>query len=117
MRIFVLLLLLVLVVGCTNNMTGQVVTDVASDDAQVVLIGIDRMGGYVFTPSTIESGKETVLRNDGSLQGCAVAVVQEELGIRANFATQDEVVFTPTEPGTYTVACTMNMWRGELTVI
>ncbi len=121
MKYLLLLGVLLLVAGCTNNLTGESVTLVngaqsIDEDTQIVKASINpQTGEYIFTPDTIQANKKTVIVNDG-LQGCAVAMQQKELGINVNFATQDTYEFTPTTPGKYLVACSMNMWRGYLTI-
>ncbi len=116
----IMLLLLFFIAGCetASDANGQVsLTDMVSDsESQVVMIGL-KGGYYTFTPDEVLVDKPAILRNDGSLRGCAMYVVQKDLGINADFSKTKEISFVPREKGIYTFACTMNMFKGTLKVI
>ena len=79
-------------------------------------IGLDRTG---FTPKllTVPAGKSVTLRNDGTLGGCGLYVIQPELGINANFANNKEYTFIPKKKGTFTYTCSMGMYKGTIKVV
>src|SRR3989338_1037638 len=85
----------------------------ADGNAEVVLIGVSG-SEYVPNPILVKAGVPTILRNDGSIGGCAMSVIQRELGINANFAKSKDYMFTPTKKGTYTITCSMGMYKGTL---
>ena len=116
-------LLLSLSAGCSNQaqnifgITGKTtLTSIDVNNAQEVLIGL-KGGRYILTPNQVEVNKPVLLKNDGTLSGCAVAVVQRELGISVNFARQDTYTFTPTKTGKFEITCAMGMYRGTIEVI
>ncbi len=116
---FALIGLFLFVVGCTSQDAVEESSSSASspsEDAQVVLLGLSR-SGYTPNPITVEAGKPVVLKNDGSLQGCGLYVVSPELGINANFAKEESYSFTPTKKGSYTLSCSMGMFKGVINVI
>ena len=108
--VFILLLLS----GCSTSPTGNV--NVESQDAQVVMLGLQG-GRYTPNEITVEAGKPVTLKNDGSLGGCGMYVIQKDLGINANFANNAEYTFTPEKKGTYTFSCSMGMYKGILNVV
>lgn len=109
---------LLVLAACTNGTTGNAVATegLMSNGAQVVNLGLDR-GGYTPREITVEAGKPVTLRNDGSLQGCALYAIQPELGINANFAKNSEYTVTPTKKGNFVFTCSMGMWKGTINVV
>lgn len=83
---------------------------------QVVYIG---MKGAKYTPEIIrvEAGKPVTLRNDGTIAGCGMYIIQRDLGINANFAQSDSYTFTPTKKGTFRYTCSMGMYFGTIEVV
>lgn len=107
---------LLLLVACSpSNITANATVDTAKN-SQIVHLGLDRNG---YTPSEIvvEAHRPVTFIRDSSLQGCAVYVIQPELGIDANFAKNEKYTFTPTKKGEYTLSCSMGMWTGTLVVV
>lgn len=87
-----------------------------SGDVQNVIIG---MKDYNYYPNTIEVevGKPVSISLDSSVYGCFRDFTIREFGVRKYLKTpQDNVIFTPTNPGTYTFACSMGMGTGTLIV-
>jgi len=115
--ISMIVLLAITISGCTSmGPTGDVVANTQQEEAQVVSLGLDR-GGYLPREITVKVNKPVILRNDGTLKGCANYPVQPELGINANFAKNSDFEFTPTKKGTFTFTCGMGMWKGTINVI
>lgn len=112
--------LLILTSCSSDGLTGGTVANlddvVSSLEPQIIEFGADRYG-YVPSVITVEVDREVILTNDGTLGGCAMYVIQKELGIDADFSKSNTYSFTPTKKGTYTIACPMNMHRGTLKVI
>jgi len=109
--------------GPANTVTGNTIiapqdqnniVPAAQEDAQLVMVGM-KGANYVFNPSTVQAGKQVILKSDGTVKGCGQYMVQRELGINGNIG--GGIKFTPTKPGDYTIACGMNMYRGNLKVI
>jgi len=87
-------------------------------DVQVVKMHIEG-SQYVFEPSTVKVGTLVRLEADISrMPGCSKSIVSTELGIRKSFTSDDNTItFTPTKAGTFYITCSMNMYRGTLTVL
>jgi len=98
-----------------NSLTGSAVV-VTGEDAQIIEIGLDRSG---FRPAvvTVQANKPVILKNDGTLGGCGLYIIQPELGLNANFARDDTYTFTPTIKGTFTYTCSMGMFKGTMKVV
>ena len=116
-----ILLAVLLIAGCSQTqsilgVTGKTTLVGEASDAQEVLVGLQG-GRYSFTPDTIEANKPVMLKNDGTLRGCSVAMMQKELGINANFAREDTYTFTPKKTGEFRVTCSMGMYQGTLNIV
>src|SRR3989344_462761 len=98
-----------------NNAPANAVQD-NSAGGQVFDIGL-RGGNYYPQQIDVKYGEPVVLRNDGSLAGCALYVNQPQLGINANFAKNKEYKFTPMSKGTFVYTCSMGMYKGTLNVL
>ena len=118
------LIVLVIISGCTGTLTGTVTTDTpskASDtqseesDSRVVMLGLNN-GRYAPDPIKLQQGKEVILKNDGSLVGCALHALSPGLGIDADFVNQKEYRFTPEKTGTFDLSCSMGMFKGTIIV-
>jgi len=114
--IIMLLAMLIVISGCTGAVTGTATAEVAPPtEPEVVMLGLEN-GRYTPDPIMVEQGKEVVLKNDGSLAGCALNTMSPELGINANFMKDPEYRFTPEKKGTYTITCSMGMFKGTVIV-
>lgn len=103
----------------TNINTPQVVQpSVYSGNAQIVNFYVDG-GKYVFQPSSVKLGSTIKLVADVSrMPGCSRGVISSELGISKTFTLDDNTfTFTPKKAGDFYVACSMNMYKGTLTVL
>lgn len=99
-----------------ENVTGNAVSNVGSDDAQKVNLGIKN---YNYYPDVVKvkSGQPVEITLDNSVVGCYRSFTIRDLGIsKYSSSPNDKVIFTPTEKGTYTFACSMGMGVGKLIV-
>ena len=104
-----------------NGLSGAVVNAAAittSGDIQVVKMHVEG-SQYVFEPSSVKKGVSVRLEADVSrMPGCSKSIISSELGIRKTFNTNDNTLeFTPNKAGTFYFACSMNMYKGTLTVL
>ena len=90
-------------------------SDTDSQGPQYVSIGFQKGGN---SPNTIivQGGREVVLRNDGTIRGCAGYIIQRQLGINADLINNEEYRFTPLRPGAYKFSCSMGMFVGNIVV-
>ena len=97
---------------------GEINGKVISGNAQVVKFYVEG-SQYVFEPSSVKKGIPVRLEADISrMPGCSKSIISSELGIRKTFSSSDNtLVFTPNKAGTFYVACSMNMYKGTLTVL
>lgn len=110
--------IVLLVAGCAQNQGPSGAAAVQSPDSniQIVKLGLDSQG-YTPNPITVKANKPVRLIKDASLKGCAVFVVQDELGIKANLMNTDSYEFTPTTKGVYDFSCSMGMYKGVIQVV
>lgn len=111
--ILVSIVALFLLAGCAQSV--NLMSKDPALEQQVVRVGLGPRG-YVFNPAKVVVDKPVRLVNDGSVQGCAMFMMQPELGVQANFMQAKEYVFTPKKTGVFTMACSMGMYRGVLEV-
>ena len=73
---------------------------------------------YVTEPAVLQKDVPVRMTVDlSTVQGCARSVTIPEFGVRKLVKAGDNVItFTPTKSGRFTIACSMNMYRGVLTV-
>lgn len=92
--------------------------NVGTGEVQVVRMYVEG-GTYVFEPSSVTKDIPVRLEADMSrMPGCSRSVMSSGLGIRKSFSTKDNTLeFTPTKAGTFYIACSMNMYKGTLTVL
>jgi len=106
-----LVLSLLVLAACATTPTGNVV----AEDAQVVQVSV--VGpNYQFSPSTVEAGKPVRLEFATAPPGCARAFTIPSYGISQVVGAGSTVEFTPTSSGAIPVACSMNMYTGQLVV-
>lgn len=114
------ILVAVAAIVIAKNSTGNSplpAPDITGGDAEVQVVNLGTSGfSYTPNPIIVQAGRPVKLVNSG-LQGCSVYVVQQQLGINANFANNEEYIFTPKIKGTFTMACTMGMYKGTIQVI
>ena len=73
---------------------------------------------YILEPSTFKVGVPLKLVADISkMPGCSKSIVISAFNIRKTLTSSDNTItFTPTQAGTFNIACSMNMYRGTFTV-
>jgi len=72
---------------------------------------------YALSDTTFKVGEPVTITVDDSVKGCYKSIVIPELGINKYVTSSDnEIIFTPTEPGTYTLRCSMGMGKIKFTV-
>ncbi len=96
-----------------NNNTGTI-----SGDVQIVKMYVEG-AQYVFKPSSVKKGVPVMLEADVTrMPGCSKSIISSELNIRKIFNSKDNTLkFTPNKAGTFYIACSMNMYKGTLTVL
>lgn len=103
-----------------NSVSGAVVNNVAVTVGNMQIVKIHVEGSqYVLEPSSVKKGIPVRLEADISkMPGCSKGIISSELGIRKTFSSSDNIVeFTPDKAGTFSIACSMNMYTGSLTVL
>ncbi|MBI3032505.1 cupredoxin domain-containing protein [Candidatus Woesearchaeota archaeon] len=105
--------------GSTNipSSDPSTVSPTSSGDEQIVLLGLDNAGNYKPKEIVVQAGKTVVLKNDGSLGGCSLYPIQQELGLAGNLAKNKEVRFVPQKKGRFPFSCSMGMYKGIIKVI
>ena len=103
--------------GSSQGVTGNAVFAGGGNGAvQEVVLG---MKNYNYYPNTVnvKAGSPVKLSLDDSAYGCFRDFTIKDLGVRKYLrSASDFVEFTPTNPGTYTFACSMGMGFGKLVV-
>ncbi len=121
----VALSLLIFGTSIGNSVSGAVIsntinenTNIGSGDIQIVKIHVEG-AQYVLEPSNVKKGVPVRLEADMSrMPGCSKGIIGAELGIRKTFSSGDNTLtFTPNKAGTFYIACSMNMYKGTLTVL
>jgi uncharacterized protein len=92
-------------------------TQLLSNEVQTAKIYVSG-SSYIMTPSEFKVGQPVRLVADMSnFPGCSRSVVISAFGVRKTVTSSDNMIeFTPTKAGTFTIACSMNMYRGTFTV-
>ncbi|MEK6792377.1 MAG: cupredoxin domain-containing protein [Nanoarchaeota archaeon] len=118
--IFVILLVsgFFLIGGSLGSSVSGATVNTASGDVQIVKMYV-KGSQYVFEPSSVRKGMPVRLEADVSrMPGCSKSVISSELNIRKTFNSEDNTLeFTPNKAGTFYIACSMNMYKGTLTVL
>ncbi len=83
---------------------------------QVVKVSTSGLN-YIFEPSTVQTGKIKLVFDANNMQGCSRGFFMDQLKIRKMVTSSDDAVTVNiNQPGTYTAHCSMNMYKGSLTV-
>ncbi len=101
-----------------NAAAGSDNVAASSSDVQVVKLSVQG-SNYVLTPNTVKKGIPVRIEADvSSLPGCSRSIVMSAFNVRASFTSSNNAVeFTPNKAGTFNIACSMNMFKGQLTVL
>jgi plastocyanin domain-containing protein len=87
-------------------------------NVQVVKLSVVN-GNYVMNPSQVKIGVPVRIEADiAQMPGCSKSFVMPAFNIRKIFTSTDNTVeFTPDKAGVFNVMCSMNMYKGTLTVL
>lgn len=100
-------------IASATTITGQVINNV---EAQKVILG-EKNFNYYPTEVKVKANQPVSLSVDESVRGCLRAVTIRDLGLSKYLkSVTDTLDFTPTQKGTYTIACSMGMGYGKLVV-
>jgi plastocyanin domain-containing protein len=93
-----------------------VLENTGNEGIQIVKLSVEN-GKYIMNPSEIK--KEIPVRLDMTkMPGCSKSIVRPSFTVRKTFSSQDnKVEFTPDKAGTFSIACSMNMYQGTFTVL
>lgn len=118
--IFLVLAIIILTVGATNYFATGNAIFALKDNANTQISTLKVAGSsYVLEPSTFKKGVPIRLIADMSqFLGCSRSVVISAFNVRKTLSPSDNVIeFLPDKAGTFTIACSMNMYRGKFMVI
>jgi plastocyanin domain-containing protein len=95
--------------GNLINQTGEV---------QIVKLSVEN-GKYLMSPSEIKKGIPVRIEADlQNMPGCSKSIVIASFNVRKSFTNLDNTVeFTPDKAGTFNIACSMNMYKGNFVVL
>lgn len=101
----------------SNQVTGNVATAPTGEYQEVLLTF--KNYEYQLEPSTLKKDVPVRMTVDlDSIYGCMRDVVIRDFGVRKYVQPGDNIIsFTPTKTGTINIACSMNMGRGQFTVV
>jgi plastocyanin domain-containing protein len=119
--IFVLVILLVTLIGITQPVPQEDSASTAATTeggAQVIRMAVTSYG-YQPNTFTVKAGTPVKWVIDGTgVTGCTRYLVSTEFGINQKLTNSENVIeFTPTNPGSYSFHCGMNMVRGTMNVV
>ena len=116
--VVVLVVALFIFVGSGNaTTTGNTILN-SKGNVQVVKLSVVN-GNYVMSPSQVKMGVPVRIEaNIAQMPGCSKSFVMPAFNIRKTFTSTDNIVeFTPDKAGVFNVMCSMNMYKGTLTVL
>jgi plastocyanin domain-containing protein len=89
----------------------------SGEKVQIVKLSVVN-GNYVMNPSQVKVGIPVRIEADiAQMPGCSKSFVMPSFNIMKVFTSTDNTVeFTPDKTGVFNVMCSMNMYRGTLTV-
>ena len=98
--------------------SSSVLNNTFGKEVQIVKLSVVN-GNYVFDPSEVRKGAPVRIEADMSkMPGCSKSIVIPEFGISKTFSANDNVIeFIPDKSGTFSVMCSMNMYRGSFVVL
>lgn len=120
----VIIILLVIGVGFfvfaqeSVGANGNSVFSVKNENAQIVKLHVEGRQ-YVFEPNSVKKGTPVIIEADISrMPGCSKSIVMSGFNIRKVVNENDNFIeFIPNKAGTFNIACSMNMYKGELNVL
>ena len=115
--------IMILVVGGFVFINGQNASSNVSNTGQVIQGEVQKVliseKGLNYYPSEIrvKANSPVEITLDDRVKGCLRSFTIRDLGISKYAKTsEDKIVFTPMEKGTFTFACSMGMGYGKLVV-
>lgn len=107
-----------------KNVSGAVVNNLGGNnvgnfgDVQIVKLYVEG-SQYILEPASVRKGIPVRFEADISkMPGCSKSIISSELGISKTFTSGDNTLtFTPTKAGTFYLSCSMNMYKGTLTIL
>lgn len=103
-----------------SSSSGASTNSVQGADVGVQTVTVKVAGSsYVMEPSVLKKGIPVRMIADmKTFQGCSKAVTIPSFNVLKYVSQGDNVIeFTPTQTGTFKIACSMNMYRGTFTVV
>jgi plastocyanin domain-containing protein len=116
--VLVLAVAIFIFVGFGNaSSTGNIIFN-SKGDVQIVKLSVEN-GNYVLNPSQVKMGAPVRIEGDlANMPGCSKSFVIPSFNVRKTFTSTDNIVeFTPDKAGVFNVMCSMNMYKGALTVL
>ena len=103
-------------VGGNSGINGKVILN--TETAQVIKIHVEG-SQYVLEPNTVKVGIPVRLEADiPKMPGCSKSLVIPGFNVKEVVNENDNSVeFIPDKAGTFNIACSMNMYKGTLTVL
>lgn len=87
-----------------------------NEEVQIAKLSVSG-GNYVLSPSDFKVGQKVRLEADSSVKGCAKSIVISAFNVMETISSSDNIIeFTPNKPGTFNIACSMNMYQGTFSV-
>jgi len=89
----------------------------SGEKVQIVKLSVEN-GQYVMNPSQVKRGIPVRIEADVTkMPGCSKSFVIPSFNVMKVFTSTDNTVeFTPDKAGVFNVMCSMNMYKGTLTV-
>jgi len=95
---------------------SQVISN--NQDVQIIKLSV-KNGQYILEPSKVK--KDALVRfvaDINNMPGCSKSIRMPAFEISKTFTSNDNIFeFTPDKAGTFNIACSMNMYKGTLTVL
>ena len=116
--VIVLAVAIFIFAGAGNaSTTGNTISN-SKGNVQIVKLSVVN-GNYVMNPSQVRMGAPVRIEADiTQMPGCSKSFVMPAFNIRKTFTSTDNTVeFTPDKAGVFNVMCSMNMYKGTLTVL
>jgi len=111
-------IIIISVIGILSLGNGSPTGDTVLEDSQQISLSYGN-GNYILSENTVNAGEPVTITVDtNTVKGCYKSIVIPQLGISKYVsANNNQITFTPTEPGVYTIRCSMGMATTKLTVV
>jgi plastocyanin domain-containing protein len=118
--VVIVLAVAIFMFGGSGNaaLSGNTNTINPKGEIQVIKLSVEG-SKYIMSPSEVKKGIPVRIEADISkMPGCSKSFVIPSFNIRKTFTSTDNIVeFTPDKAGVFNVMCSMNMYKGTLTVL